>query len=84
MRSDIIEIFCQEMPRGVCVVTNGIFPLKRYEDLYFYWISLDGTEKAHDSIRGEGSYTKTKKNVLDYVKGPPRNENLSGRIFGLQ
>lgn len=65
MRSEIIEI--------VCVVTNGTFPLKRYEDLYFYWISLDGTEKAHDSIRGEGSHTKTKKNVLDYVKGPPRN-----------
>ncbi|HEY7108319.1 MAG TPA: radical SAM protein [Nitrososphaeraceae archaeon] len=73
MRPDIIEVFCQEMPRRVCVVTNGTFPLKRYEDLYFYWISLDGTEKAHDSIRGEGSYTKTKKNVLEYVKGPPRN-----------
>lgn len=73
MRPDIIETFCQEMPRRVCVVTNGNFPLKRFEDLYFYWISLDGTQKAHDSIRGEGSYAKTKNNVLEYIKGPPRN-----------
>jgi Fe-coproporphyrin III synthase len=73
MRPDIIEPFCQEMPRRVCVVTNGYFPLKRFEDLYFYWISLDGTQKAHDSIRGEGSYAKTKNNVLEYIKGPARN-----------
>jgi sulfatase maturation enzyme AslB (radical SAM superfamily) len=73
MRPDIIEAFCQEMPRRVCVVTNGNFPLKRFEDLYFYWISLDGTQKAHDSIRGEGSYAKTKNNVLEYIKGPARN-----------
>jgi Fe-coproporphyrin III synthase len=73
MRPDIIDVFCQEMPRRVCVVTNGNFPLKRFENLYFYWISLDGTQKAHDSIRGEGSYAKTKKSVLEYIKGPPRN-----------
>lgn len=73
MRPDIIEAFCQEMPRRVCVVTNGNFPLKRFEDLYFYWISLDGTQKAHDSIRGEGSYAKTKNNILEYIKGPARN-----------
>jgi Fe-coproporphyrin III synthase len=73
MRPDIIEVFCQEMPRRVCVVTNGNFPLKRFEDLYFYWISLDGTQKAHDSIRGEGTYAKTKKNVLEYINGPSRN-----------
>jgi Fe-coproporphyrin III synthase len=73
MRPDIIEVFCHEMPRRVCVVTNGNFPLKRFEDLYFYWISLDGTQKAHDSIRGEGTYAKTKKNVLEYINGPSRN-----------
>jgi hypothetical protein len=73
MRPDIIEVFCQEMPRRVCVVTNGNFPLKRFEDLYFYWISLDGTQKAHDSIRGEGTYAKTKKNILEYINGPSRN-----------
>jgi Fe-coproporphyrin III synthase len=73
MRPDVIEVFCKEMPGVVCVVTNGNFPLRRFEKLYFYWISLDGTEKAHDSIRGEGTYAKTKNNILEYVKGPPRN-----------
>ena len=74
MRPDIIELFCEEMPRRVCVVTNGTFPLKRFEDLYFYWVSLDGTEKIHDSIRGEGSYAKTKQNILNYINsGPDRH-----------
>ncbi|MFL6323083.1 MAG: radical SAM protein, partial [Nitrososphaeraceae archaeon] len=56
MRTDIIQVFCEEMPRRVCVVTNGTYPLKRFENLYFYWISLDGTEEVHDSIRGKGAY----------------------------
>lgn len=73
LRPDIIEVFCQEMPRRVCVVTNATFPLRRYNGLYFYWVSLDGTEKVHDSIRGYGSYAKTKKNVLDYVAGSDRD-----------
>jgi Fe-coproporphyrin III synthase len=73
MRPEIIEVFCNEMPKLVCVVTNGNFPLKRFEKLYFYWVSLDGTEKVHDRIRGDGSYAKTKKNILEYIEGPPRN-----------
>jgi organic radical activating enzyme len=67
MRSDIIQVFCEEMPKRICVVTNGTYPLKRFENLYFYWVSLDGTEKIHDSIRGKGSYAKTKQNILDYI-----------------
>ena len=73
LRPDVIQVFCEEMPRRVCVVTNGTYPLKRFENLYFYWISLDGTETVHDSIRGRGSYAKTKQNILDYSKGPPRH-----------
>lgn len=73
MRPDIIQVFCEEMPRRVCVVTNGTYPLKRFENLYFYWISLDGTEIVHNSIRGNGSYAKTKQNILDYTKGPDRH-----------
>jgi MoaA/NifB/PqqE/SkfB family radical SAM enzyme len=72
MRPDIIEVFCEEMPRRVCVVTNGTYPLKRFEDLYFYWVSLDGTEEVHDSIRGKGAYIKTKQNILEYIRGPDR------------
>jgi Fe-coproporphyrin III synthase len=70
LRPDIIEVFCKEMPKRVCVVTNGTFPLKRYDGLYFYWVSIDGTEKIHDSIRGKGTYSKTCRNVLDYIAGP--------------
>jgi MoaA/NifB/PqqE/SkfB family radical SAM enzyme len=73
MRQDVIKTFCDEMPRRVCVVTNGTYPLPRFDNLYFYWVSLDGTEQIHDSIRGKGSYEKTKKNILDYIKGPSRN-----------
>ena len=73
LRPDIIKVFCDEMPKRVCVVSNGTFPLPRFDNLYFYWISMDGTEKIHDSIRGEGSYSKTRKNILDYIAGPPRN-----------
>jgi MoaA/NifB/PqqE/SkfB family radical SAM enzyme len=72
MRPDIIQVFCEEMPRRVCVVTNGTYPLKRFENLYFYWISLDGTEEMHDSIRGKGAYIKTKQNILEYIRGPDR------------
>ena len=72
MRKEVIETFCDEMPRRVCVVTNGTYPLPRFNNLYFYWVSLDGTEQIHDSIRGKGSYARTNKNILDYIKGPPR------------
>jgi Fe-coproporphyrin III synthase len=73
MRPDIIQVFCEEMPRRVCVVTNGTYPLRRFENLYFYWVSLDGTEIVHDSIRGKGAYAKTKQNILEYTKGPDRH-----------
>lgn len=72
LRPDIIEVFCKEMPNRVCVVTNATFPLKRFDGLYFYWVSMDGTEEMHDRIRGKGSYAKTKKNIMDYIAGPPR------------
>ncbi len=73
LRPEIIELFCKEMPKRICVVTNGTFPLKQYDGLYFYWVSMDGTEEVHDSIRGKGSYAKTKKNILDYLSRPKRH-----------
>jgi MoaA/NifB/PqqE/SkfB family radical SAM enzyme len=73
MRPEVIRAFCDEMPRRVCVVTNGTYPLQRFDNLYFYWVSLDGTEQIHDGIRGKGAYSKTKKNILEYINGPSRN-----------
>jgi organic radical activating enzyme len=72
LRPDLIKLFCDEMPKRVCVVTNGTIPLKRFENLYFYWISLDGTEKVHDSIRGKGSYAMTRKNIFEYIEKQPK------------
>ena len=72
LRPDLIKLFCDEMPKRVCVVTNGTIPLKRFENLYFYWISLDGTEKVHDSIRGKGSYAMTRKNIFEYTEKQPK------------
>jgi hypothetical protein len=72
LKPDIIKLFCDEMPRRVCVVTNGTFPLKRFEGLYFYWVSLDGTEEIHDSIRGKGSYSETRKNIINYIENQPK------------
>jgi hypothetical protein len=75
MRPDIIQVFCKEMPRRVCVVTNATYPLKRFNNLYFYWVSIDGTERIHDSIRGKGTYAKTKQNILDYIDGQRNRGN---------
>jgi sulfatase maturation enzyme AslB (radical SAM superfamily) len=54
-------------------VSLHLKPVTRFDNLYFYWISLDGTEKVHDGIREKGSYLKTRKNILEYIKGPKRN-----------
>ncbi|WP_268541939.1 radical SAM protein [Candidatus Nitrosotenuis cloacae] len=68
LRPDVIELFVKEFPKRACIVTNGTLPLKKYDNLYFYWISIDGTEEIHDKIRGNGAYASTKKNVMDYIK----------------
>ncbi len=73
LRPDIIKVFCEEMPRQICVVTNGTYPLQPFEGLYFYWISIDGNKEVHDNIRGKGSYDKTYNNIMNYMNGPKRN-----------
>jgi hypothetical protein len=40
-------MMCRTAQR-LCIVSIGTYPLKRFDKLYFYWISLDGTEKIHD------------------------------------
>jgi MoaA/NifB/PqqE/SkfB family radical SAM enzyme len=46
------------------VVTNGTLPLPDWPDVEFH-ISVDGTEKLHDAIRGDGVYRKIKKTISD-------------------
>lgn len=52
------------------VVTNGTIELPCWPDVEFH-VSVDGTEKFHDSIRGDGCYTRIKRNISDV-----RNSNL--------
>ena len=68
MRPEIVQLFVKKFPKRACIVTNGTYPLPHFENLYFYWISIDGNKEIHDKIRGEGSWDKTRKNVIDYVK----------------
>jgi len=68
MRKDVVELFVKEFPKRACVVTNGTFPIPYLKDIYFYWISIDGSQKIHNEIRGDGAWEKTRKNVIDYVE----------------
>ncbi len=52
MRQDVVELFVKEFPKRACVVTNGTFPIPYLKDIYFYWISIDGSQKIHNEIRG--------------------------------
>jgi MoaA/NifB/PqqE/SkfB family radical SAM enzyme len=63
LRNDIVDIINYIYSLGIFVAlsTNGIlFPEKiaKINKLDSVTISLDGPEKIHDSIRGEGSYNK--------------------------
>jgi MoaA/NifB/PqqE/SkfB family radical SAM enzyme len=68
LRPDVVELFVKEFPKRVCVVTNGTFPIPALKDIYFYWVSIDGTEQIHNEIRGKDAWEKTRKNVIDYVQ----------------
>ncbi len=69
MRGDVVELFADEFPKRTCVVTNGTYPIPHLKNIYFYWVSIDGDQKTHNEIRGDGAWQKTRKNVLDYVNG---------------
>lgn len=65
LRPDVVEVIIQEMRwRTVSIVTNGTLPLVDFGVGYF--ISIDGTETIHDTIRGMPVYKKVKQNVIDH------------------
>lgn len=70
LRPKIIEVFNEEMPNQVYVVTNGTFPLINFGGVTYY-VSVDGTEEIHNNIRGLPIYKKVKQNV----------ENYDGKVF---
>lgn len=73
MRPDVVELFTKEFPKRACVVTNGTFPIPHLKNIYFYWISIDGSKPIHNEIRGPGAWENTRKNVLNYIEGGGRD-----------
>ncbi|MFC1485196.1 hypothetical protein ACFL5N_01945 [bacterium] len=54
------------------VITNGSFAIPEWRKDTHFAVSLDGTEKIHDEIRGRGTYKRAKANILDAIsKGIP-------------
>lgn len=62
-------ILWRNAQEGILYCFKWDLSLKRFDKLYFYWISLDGTETSHDQIRGRCSYSKTRQNILEYISG---------------
>lgn len=46
------------------IVTNGTIEIPDWKDSSFF-VSLDGTKKFNDVIRGKGTYDKTKQNIIN-------------------
>ncbi len=44
------------------VVTNGTLPIPSWDDVSFF-VSVDGTKKYHELVRGKGTYAKAKANI---------------------
>jgi len=58
----------------VAAVTNGTCPIETEADLV--WVSIDGTPRVHDQIRGDGVFAKVERN-LDASAHPQLYANLT-------
>ena len=84
LRPDIIKAFCDEMPRRVCVVTNGTFPLQRFEIYIFtgyhsmeqkkFMIVLEEKDLMQKHVKIYLIILKISQNVMG---------NLHGKTYGL-
>jgi len=51
------------------VISNGYFPIPDWHKNVHFAVSIDGTEKIHDEMRGlPGLYEKARENIKDAVK----------------
>lgn len=75
MRNDLLEILRHGKTRqlAISIVSNGLLLTNTYleelnkMDLDTFWISLDGLEKNHEILRGEGTFKKAL-NALQLLK----------------
>ena len=65
--NDLINL-AKEIGFYTCTVTTNAKEPFEWIKADFIWVSLDGIEKYHDAIRGEGAFDKLVKNVELYGK----------------
>lgn len=76
LRPDVIEVFTQELPHKCKIVTNATRPLKNFEGMAGYWVSIDGTEDVHNQIRLPLGKALAKERGLKSVPTPRDFENV--------
>jgi len=72
LRTDLVEIlaFSRSLPLHTSLVTNGTLLESRIDEIASYvngvvYVSLDGLEKTHDTIRGvDGSFRKAVRGII--------------------
>lgn len=66
----IIELLKQgiNFKKNNLVITNGTFPIPNLGSNVHVAISVDGTEKIHNDLRGDGVYSKIRKNIHSAIK----------------
>jgi len=63
LRKDVVKK-CKNYFDFNWITTNAIIELPKWRDCIFF-VSIDGTKKYHEKIRGVGAYEKSKNNVLN-------------------
>jgi MoaA/NifB/PqqE/SkfB family radical SAM enzyme len=63
-----VTLAARKLFPSVCITTNGLLP---WGDLPLdrAWVSLDGPRAVHDSIRGEGTFSRVLRNLEKQGKG---------------
>ena len=79
LRTDIIEVFNEEMYGKYTIVTNGTYELIPFSGLIYYVISIDGTKENHDKIRGK-TFDKIVDNVTKFVNDNGKKVMISMTI----
>ncbi len=77
LRPDVIEVFAKKLQSRFSVVTNGTLELKKFHKSLAYYVSIDGTERIHDLIRGRCVYKKIKENVSNCEVGVNINVTIN-------
>ncbi len=69
LRPDLADIidYCKQKGLYVIMVTNGTRDIAAY-DADVIWVSIEGTQEVHDSIRGEGNFQKSVEMIKNYQR----------------